>query len=303
MIKSQLISMANAFVNEEFLEKNIKEYTSSYIDYKFNLSIEFAKITCIHFDIFRSNQDKTYKIKAMTIIELIILASDILDDLQDKDTPKDTPWYKVDDGQNQNIIIGLLLICLKKADDIGHEKDTKIIKKYINNYLLKSIGGQQMDLSNDLQNENDYIYMSYMKSGSLITIACFLGAGGNIDKQISEKIDKYANYLGLIYQLRNDLVDMKNGFIKSDLLFKKRTLPILYYLNTDDEAYRDIQDYYLNNSSDFDASMIHKDLLQEDALLYCSIVERIFIRKYQETIDQIDLSKKKKNILFDLLSN
>ncbi len=301
MQRDQLVNIAKKMIDNGFIEKSIKNEINHYIEYKFNESINFARITEIHFDIFREEKSNTYKLKAMTIIELIILASDIMDDIQDKDTLKDVPWSKIDETYSFNIIIGILLICLNGIDTIGNKSDTEWLQKNIYQILLESINGQQIDLENELLTESDYLHMCYLKSGSLIALACLLGAV-DVNNQTKKIIREYANYLGVIFQLRNDVADMKNGFIKNDLLLKKRTLPILYYLNTNDEAYAAIQDYYLNSSSNQDISILYKNLMAGDALLYCSIVESIFIRKYERTIQQLSLSKKQKSMLLDIIS-
>lgn len=122
MLEAKLIDMARLFVDKGFMEESIKKDTNRYIEYKFNQSIEFAKITGIHFEVFSENKVTKYKMKAMTIIELIILASDIMDDMQDKDAHKDAPWSKLNDAFNFNIVVGILLICLKEIDGIGKKK-------------------------------------------------------------------------------------------------------------------------------------------------------------------------------------
>lgn len=233
----------------------------------------------------------------MTITELIILAADIMDDMQDNDAQIDAPWGQVTDDSNLNIIVGLLLISLKELIEIEGETS---IQQNVHHYLLQSISGQQIDINNELISEADYFHMASMKSGSLIVLACLLGAG-KINDQLVKKISKSAYYLGVIFQLRNDVSDMKNGFIKSDILLKKRTLPILYYLNTDDEAYAGIQNYYLNRTSKEDIPLTHRDLINEEALLYCSIVEKILLQKYEQVINQFNLSEEDKSLLLSIV--
>lgn len=296
MQRERLINMAKKMIKKGFMEDGIKTEINHYIEYKFNKSLNFAKITKIHFEIFREDENNIYKLRAMTIIELIILATDIMDDIQDKDIHKNIPWSKIKEAYSFNIIFGILLICLKEIDTIGNRSDTEWLKNNIYQFLLQSISGQQIDLKNELLSETDYLHMCYLKSGSLIALACLLGAV-NVDNQTKKLISEYANYLGVIFQLRNDIADLKN-----DLLLKKRTLPILYYLNTNDKAYENIQDYYLNSSSNQDPTTFHRDLMNKDALLYCSIVENIFICKYERVINQFDLSESQKDLLLNIVS-
>lgn len=293
MSKETLIKRAKDLINQGFYEESLKRYANQYVKYKFNESIAFAKITEIHFDIFRENKCSLHKINAMTLIELIILASDILDDIQDKDA-KNVPWCGVDDAINLNIAFGLLVICLKESNGIADENNTKWILDKIYDLILLSISGQQIDLKNTLNSENDYIEMCSMKSGSLIRLACLLGAG-KVDEKMSRNIEQYSNYLGVIFQLRNDVSDLINGFLKNDIVSKKRTLPIIYYLNTKEDRYELIQDYYLNRTSDLDVEKIHQDLMNGDALLYCSIVEEVYVYKLKKYIaENLDIENELK---------
>ncbi|MFD2133876.1 polyprenyl synthetase family protein [Pseudogracilibacillus auburnensis] len=300
MPRERLIDTACKFIDKGFMEDSLRVDAKRYVEFKFNQSINFAKLTEIHFDIFRENKNSIHKMKAMTIVELIILASDILDDIQDRDA-KDVPWSNVDDAFNLNIVVGMLIICLQETDGIAGVNETLWIKQKIKDLMLQSLNGQQIDLKNEIISEDDYIQMCNMKSGSLIRLACLVGAG-KVDDEINKGIKEYANYLGVIFQLRNDVLDMKNGFIKNDILSKKRTLPIIYYLNTKNEAYDSIKDYYLNSSSNLDAERIQQDLMSGDALLYCSIVIKIFLNKFKVGIDNLKTSHRLKQQLFTAIN-
>lgn len=292
--------MGKSLVEIGFMEEGIKKKIYHYIEYKFNEALHFARIAEIHYDIFREDKCNSNKLKTMVIIELIILASDIMDDMQDKDAHKEVPWSILNVSDSYNIIVGILLICLKEVATLGNKLDIEWIQKNIYQLLLQSVSGQQIDLKNELLSESDYLHMSFMKSGSLIALACLLGAG-DIQEQTNRKIREYANYLGVIFQLRNDVLDIKEGFKKNDIINKKRTLPILYYLNTDEGAYKDIQDYYLANSSKHDIMMIHQDIINGEGMLYCSTVERFFVDKYEKTINQLKLTDNDKGLLLKII--
>lgn len=298
--RETLIKMAKNFIDQGFYEESLKDHANQYIAYKFNQSITFAKITEIHFDIFREKKHPLHKIKAMTIIELIILASDILDDIQDKDA-QDVPWRTVDDALNLNIVVGTLTICMKESDGMAEEDESKWIQEKISDLILLSISGQQIDLNNTLSDENDYLQMCHMKSASLIRLACLLGAG-KVDEEMSKNIEEYSNYLGVIFQLRNDVADVIAGFRKSDIVSKKRTLPILYYLNTKNEAYTSIQDYYLNPSSTLDAEIIHQELIKGDALLYCSIVEEVYVHRLKVCLNNLTIEHDLKQLFINSIN-
>ncbi len=75
-------------------------------------------------------------------------------------------------------------------------------------YALKSVQGQHKDLLNSCQTESDYIEMSIEKSGSLVALVCVVGALLATDDD-PVTIETYANYIGLIGQINNDLSDIK----------------------------------------------------------------------------------------------
>src|SRR5699024_12064879 len=114
MTKETLINLAKGFIDKGFYENRLKKYANEYIEYKFNESIIFARITEIHFDVFRKQKNYSHKMKAMTIMELVILASDILDDIQDQDA-HEVPWGVVDNALNLNVIIGIVTLCIKES--------------------------------------------------------------------------------------------------------------------------------------------------------------------------------------------
>ncbi|MEI3611088.1 hypothetical protein [Pseudogracilibacillus sp. SO30301A] len=56
MPREKLINMAKKLIDKGFLEKSLLADTKRYIEFKFNQSIIFAKLTEVHFDIFRENK-------------------------------------------------------------------------------------------------------------------------------------------------------------------------------------------------------------------------------------------------------
>lgn len=70
-----------------------------------------------------------------------------------------------------------------------------------------------------------------------------------------------------------------------------------------DEEYTAIQDYYLRKSSNLDVVKVHQDLMRGDALLYCSVVEKVFIGKYERIISELNLAKEQKGLLLSIISS
>lgn len=301
MTNHTLFETANKLIADETLEDSLKDYIRQYIQYKFRDPAVFSTLTEVHYHLFRKRKDNTQKEKLMTMIEIVMLTGDIADDMQDKDAIS-TPWYYVHDSTNLNIILSLLMLCLKELNQSEDQHETDWMNQIFHQLLLQSIHGQQIDLNNNLKSEADYLHMCQLKSGSLIKLACLLGAG-QIETKAKDKIEEYCNYLGVVFQLRNDVNDLKNGFVKNDLLYKKKTLPIIYYLNTCDPAYDQIKDYYLDDSSSLDPADVHRDILSGDAFFYCAVIEKMYCHKYKQCIQQLNMSQQDKQILLNLISN
>ncbi len=114
-LQNELILRAKKLVYGHFFESTLRQCSSEYIEYKFNDSTRFANITLVHYEIFQDNQNEEEKQLLLTIIELLMLALDIMDDIQDEDF-LEGPWTKHPIATNLNIIMGFLLICLQEVD-------------------------------------------------------------------------------------------------------------------------------------------------------------------------------------------
>ena len=73
------------------------------------------------------------------------------------------------------------------------------------------VGGQVLDIMSEerLCTEQEVIDIQIRKTGALIKAACVLGtiAGGGTDAQI-EAAAKFANDLGMAFQIRDDMLDV-----------------------------------------------------------------------------------------------
>ncbi len=174
---------------------------------------------------------------------------------------------------------GLLNLAFETMADFAY-KDSKTIDEYRRNIwaineigrysgIFGMIGGQVVDLlSNDLHmNEDMLIFMYKCKTAALIQASVVAGAilGGASDDEI-EKIRKFGLYLGLAYQIRDDLLD-----IKKDTEINKVTY--LCFKSTD-EAERDVN-VFSEMSIDILNSFRNKDVdfLKE-------LVSKLINRKY-----------------------
>ena len=184
--------------------------------------------------------EEIYSIAAA--VEMLMLSFDILDDFEDDDC-KDQPWLTEPKlALNATMALPFLgLSVIQNSTFKNKDKSLTLLMKY----ALKSVQGQHKDLLNSCQTESDYIEMSIEKSGSLVALVCVVGALLATD-DYPVTIETYANSIGLIGQINNDLSDIKSWNLKNDLLNKKYSLPIIYLMNCQDENAQMIRDYYQN---------------------------------------------------------
>ncbi|WP_338754921.1 polyprenyl synthetase family protein [Bacillus sp. FJAT-52991] len=299
-----MIDQASSLIDRYFSEEDLKFYALNYVDYKFNQSINFAQFTKIHYDIFCNSFNKEEEISLLTIVELILLASDIMDDIQDGDAAGH-PWADVSVGQNLNIIIGLLFACLEHIEGMQIADFVKgWIRSEVHRSTLGSINGQYIDLSNNVSSESEYLSMVSLKSGSLIQMACLLGAGC-VDENTQKMIKTYSRYLGIIAQIRNDANDMIHGSVKNDIINKKKTLPVLYYLQLQKPQFQIVKEYYLGSQpyselTSHEISELQKILIYGGAVEYCKVMEQLYLYKYKECIHSLNIGSHEKERLLNI---
>jgi octaprenyl-diphosphate synthase len=85
--------------------------------------------------------------------------------------------------------------------------------------------------------EKDYLSVISDKTASLISSACAMGASSSTqDESLIESLRNYGEYLGLAFQIRDDLLDYTGDSRKTgkqmgiDIKEKKITLPLIYAL-------------------------------------------------------------------------
>ncbi len=303
-LREELILIANQLIETSFTDHYLQNLAQSYVSFKFHQSINFALLTELHYSIFREQQTFKEKRELQVVMELIILAADILDDIQDKDAAI-YPWSEVNSDENLNIIIGFLLSAFNKITLLDCCFEVRnFMSQQIHSLLLQSINGQQKDIYNRITTETEYLEMASLKSGSLMQLACVLGAG-NVSEKTLDIIKTYSNYIGIIAQIRNDVHDLLTDYHLSDLHIKKITLPVLYYLCIEDDDFRPIKNYY-NSTQNFthlaDSEKVHfmKIIRHGGAIQYCNVIEKIYYRKFINSIEGLPISNTAREKLINL---
>ncbi|WP_078552571.1 polyprenyl synthetase family protein [Bacillus alkalicellulosilyticus] len=255
--------------------------------------ILFGKLSLIHFEMFPKEGIDIEAIAAA--VEVLILAGDIFDDLMDGDN-EHAPWIKINSSLALQIAIGFVVLSSK----IINQFNGKAMQSHYYSTLLQSINGQYIDLTNDIVTEQNYINAIKLKSGSLIALACLTGAcsASNEEKMI---IEEYANNIGVVQQINNDIRAFLNWDKYQDVFQRKKSLPILYALTSKEFKNEPLSNYY-NGHVDYEdiyqqREQIIDDLSSRGALQYAKVISEIHKQKAIKLMNQIDMNPALKNEL------
>lgn len=250
----------------------------------------FGRLAYLHYDLFSTQGDHSTYIAAA--VELIVLAGDLLDDVVDQDRFEDT-------AIPLHIAIGFLLLGQQAIANVSISNNKKLkALSYVTSCLLQSVHGQQTDVVCDVQTEADYVKMVEKKSGSLVAMACVIGAllAG---KEDIATIETYASYIGIAAQIDNDLDALYNWDKKADIHAKKKSLPILYMLES---KHDNLWKQYFNNEIDYDEMYVQKEkalqqMEQEGAIYYAKVMSQIYKEKAWQEIEKLDVDDAYKSVL------
>lgn len=259
-------------------QKDLQEMLLQFVNYQAEKGFPFGELLLLHYQMFHGMDNKDiYTIAAS--IEILMLSFDILDDIEDEDS-YNKPW-STEPKLVLNAASTLPFIGLSVIQD-SNFKNKDMAFSLLMKYCLSSAQGQHKDLLNYCQTEASYIETTLLKSGSLAALACSLGAIlANVE--ILAQIESYGKYIGLIGQINNDINDIKAWNHKNDLLNKKYSLPIIYYLNIQDEEAQLVRDYYQNKISKDDILVVkeslNKKLIETGAITYAEVIKKIYQNK------------------------
>lgn len=241
----------------------------------FSWGIFFVHIASL---IDRKNSNSRSLIAIGSAIELLILATDIVDEIvdDDKDLIKTLTLAEAIILANALIMDAFDLI-LKHLP-----KNTHVAISEIFQLLKTACNGQWLDLKltingiGTIPTEEKYFEIIQQKSASLFQLVCTLACPAN-----PQLFSQIATNIGIAGQLKNDVKDIFTDE-KSDIVHKKATLPIIkaieYSLENDNGAlidkFRKLTDNNIKLIEEI-RNYIHKT----GALDYCIILSKLFIKK------------------------
>ncbi|MFJ8513970.1 polyprenyl synthetase family protein [Lysinibacillus xylanilyticus] len=282
--------------NDALIGYELRSMLKNFKEEKMAVGYSFGKLCYLHYEAFTDclNEDIN---KVAAAIELLILSFDIIDDLQDKDS--DYSWTKTPD-LSLNVALAMLVMASRTIRETSFEhKNTAI--QILEDYALRSINGQQLDLLNTCRDEQSYIQMIEQKSGSLSAMACLIGevlaTGGT-----SSEVEEYGKYIGIIQQIKNDIQSLKTWGPKNDLLNKRYSLPIIYLLSRENDVSKSVINYYNDDMDAFlDNNATENELTNGGAIRYAITMKNVYKFKALNILENVTINEIGKDYLKRLM--
>lgn len=230
---------------EYFHEPALRQLASEFIVYKSTESGVFGTLASLHCQMHGGTADQA--VYAAAAAELMMLALDIYDDLQDGDNDA-VPWAQCPPPLALNSAIGfqaLALEALRRGGEGCPARHTELAIQKLNEGVLRAVNGQHADLRSEWQTEEACLQMIADKSGALVAAVCMAGtalAAG--ERGCYEAIAAYGQAIGIAAQLRNDVDGLERWDKRNDLLHRKRTLPLLFIMEDQTEEAERLRAYY-----------------------------------------------------------
>ncbi|WP_409367164.1 polyprenyl synthetase family protein [Lysinibacillus sp. 38-6] len=282
--------------NEAMLVDELKTMLKSFKNEKAVMGYAFGKLCFWHYEAFVDClNDDIYKVAAA--IELLILSYDIIDDLQDKDA--DYIWSETPE-LSLNVALAMLIMSSRAIHDTSFEHKQLAIL-LLEEYAFRSINGQQLDVLNICRDEPSYLQMIDRKSGSLTAMSCLIGEALAKGK-VSEEIEEYGKYIGIIQQIKNDIQSLKTWGPKNDLLNKKYSLPIIYLLAQKNSISKSVINYYNGDIVTLmDKNVIRDELTNGGAIRYAITIKNLHKLKALNILENVAINKVGKEYLIKLM--
>lgn len=252
---------------------------------------------------------------AAAAVELVHNFSLVHDDIQDNSVTRRnrlTIWKKwgipmaINTGDALFAISNLSLIDLSLF--YPSEKIVTVIK-LLQNTCFQLTCGQYLDMAYETLDDvsiEDYWTMINFKTTSLIKVSCEIGAllsGAN--QSPNQHISNFGHFLGMAFQAQDDLLGIWGSEYltgksnQSDLISKKKTLPILFGLHKGGEFYKNWKKGVIHNKEISDFSNM---LVNEGALDYTRESIKSLTHQAIENLHQCDIRDEIKSQLLLIIN-
>lgn len=179
--------------------------------------------------------DPAAAVGAAAAVEFVLAAADIVDDLVDREW--DEGFARADRALNATLALGALAHrCIADQLPLLGAHRAPQLHDLVSTGLIRACSGEDLDLlleTDPLPSEEQVREMTARKSGTLVAMACKLGAAiATEDQSILNLVETFGQRIGFVAQLLNDIGGVKPGMPAeaSDLRRRKKTLPIAFAL-------------------------------------------------------------------------
>jgi geranylgeranyl diphosphate synthase type I len=244
---------------------------------------------------------------AAAVLELIHNFSLVHDDIEDQSDfrrHRRTVWNIW--GQAQAINVGdgmysLSRLAVLKLRNNGFADDIVLkLIELLDQACVRLCEGQYSDMSFENRHDvttQEYLNMIEKKTAYLISCSIKIGAIlGTADEHAADKLELFGLKLGMSFQVRDDMLGIwgvkdKIGKSKSDILRRKKSLPIIYGLTSDFAGCADtIQSIYNKETiGEDDVVAITKALDEAGAKDYCQQLANEYYSEAISILDNIQL--------------
>ncbi|MBD8498106.1 polyprenyl synthetase family protein [Paenibacillus arenosi] len=277
-------------IDESFTQSKMRQYAHEFLQEKrVEEHSRFGLLAEYHYNMFGGTEEGIYA--ACAAIELFLLASDVIDDLQDQDNG-DKRWMQLPMPLSLNVALGLLQlvpVAMKQCRSTMNEQYVCTALEMMNHQMVVALNGQMADLENDIADIPAYMEMVEHKSASMFIMACMTGvilATGQWDATVAA----YAKEMGLSSQLKNDMKDLYQLTIKNDFHNRKRTAPLLYLAEAiDGNEYKWIKDYVSGHSDHIPEEKIgqlHEACEKTGTFIASAVRMRVHYYQFQDLFKQ-----------------
>ena len=287
ILKTALIGLETDVRNEEFIPF---------------LEVPLSIYSGIHGD-----EKPAYPLAAMT--SLLFLGIDILDDLQDGDTP---PHWQASEPSQRNLAAFTLLCALPQKMISEFEipnSDKILLQKTLSEGFMKMGAGQLSDLGmthhhtpNSEAVLNSVIQKSGFELGVFTHLACQFSG---VQADAAEPFIQLGCHMGTAAQLSSDCYDLFEAEISRDLQHGTRTLPLVLHLEKlsahDKEKF-----YHLLDQAQTDAGLrktIQKELYQSGSVRHTAIIVELYCQKAHRALKDCNLSNLETNHLQKIIDH
>lgn len=236
-----------------------------------------------------------HKIKKVAVsLELIHAASLIHDDvIDDAEIRRGKPTVKAKwDNRFATYTGDYIFAC---ALELMAEIEKPEAHTILSNTMVELVIGELEQMKDKYrfdQNLRNYLRRIKRKTALLIESSCQLGAiSANADKEVAWKLAKYGYYVGMSYQIIDDILDFTATEKElgkpsgGDLLQGNITLPVLYAMEDEATALK-ISKVHEDMPKD-EMDQIIKMIVQSDAIEKARRISNLYLDKALQMVEQL----------------